>query len=391
MGEGTRRVIGMIDNIGEIPSREKIMEFVKVLWKCNSRFLEGIKERLIELGHNEEEINNRDTCFNIVESYYRKNKIKVPSSLEGWIVDGIIPGYTGQSRPNVYKLCFALEMNEVQTIDFFARSYFDTPFNWKRAEEAIYFFCLKYNKPYSKAEEIKNKVISNDSKLYICRDFSSENVEYNGETNLVGEDIKNIETEEALLQYISENKKSDIKIGKTVKKEINDLLSEIRKNISAPILDRIRDDDESILVGYAANELVDISENDILSMIYGHNPQKGFKNKSPIEYKDFPKCITDKWPKSMTLSNIEQNKGFYDSRRMLIILNFFNFFTVNDNLESNCAEEFFDETNELLVKCGFNSLYWRNPFDLLFYYCAQEEDPIAVFGYLIDKMHGEEM
>ena len=54
-------------------------------------------------------------------------------------------------------------------------------------------------------------------------------------------------------------------------------------------------------------------------------------------------------------------------------------------------DEFVDETNELLARCGYVQLYWRNPYDWMFGYCANaidsDEDPLDQFRMLIEELY----
>ena len=74
----------------------------------------------------------------------------------------------------------------------------------------------------------------------------------------------------------------------------------------------------------------------------------------------------------------------------LIILKFYSFFAdalihKTEDLENGLFYEFVDETNELLAECGYVQLYWRNPYDWLFGYCAYgATNPLDEFKNVID-------
>ena len=56
-------------------------------------------------------------------------------TLVNWLTKGL-PANTAGGRENVYRLCFALEMDAQQTREFFLKAYLERPYNYKNIHEA---------------------------------------------------------------------------------------------------------------------------------------------------------------------------------------------------------------------------------------------------------------
>lgn len=105
------------------------------------------------------------------------------------------------TRNTAFKICFALGLDIKDTNDFFRRVQFERSFDCHTINEAVYYFCIKNSLSYQDAERIvknintvvsvkKNKTIPNTDILY---------------TSLIIDEIKKINNEEKLVDYISAN------------------------------------------------------------------------------------------------------------------------------------------------------------------------------------------
>ncbi len=116
-------------------------------------------------------------------------------TLVNWLTKGL-PANTASGRENVYRLCFALNMNGQQTREFFLKAYLERPFNYKDIHEAVYFFCMNNGYSYSDAIRIIEKIEAEE----IVSNPYADSV-----TEQIGEHLSKFTTEDELLQYISEN------------------------------------------------------------------------------------------------------------------------------------------------------------------------------------------
>ncbi|MEE1066194.1 MAG: hypothetical protein UH249_08695 [Acutalibacteraceae bacterium] len=298
-----------------------------------------------------------------------------------WLSGGT-PVSSSAGRDNVYKLCFALGMNEKQTGEFFLKAYLERPYNYKNIAESVYYFCLKNGLGYSKATEILQKIeeiplSGNDSTIET--------------TELVGRAVDAIRDERDLIKYLAENRASFSKQNKTATEKINQLLTECME-LAEREYSITNPHEESISV---------TNVDELLNVIYGYSARatEGFEEKNgksvpkavykeSISESSFPELIRRNFPQRQQFENIGKNKASYDViRKALVMLNFYHFFadaTVNDaDLESGLFDEFVIEINETLERCGYVQLYWRNPYDWMIGYCACSPSPLAELRDLI--------
>ena len=152
-------------------------------------FLDGLATRLNELG-TPCSIDETDTMLAAVKSRYKDILHKsCPRTVVEW-VRGTTPGIT--NRQNNYDLCYALEMNLKETSSFFQKHYLTIPFILRSRVDAVFYYCLLNQKPYSTVVELLN--FSTD---YVPQDT------VNTSTAQIRTAIRDIKTDEEFLSYLS--------------------------------------------------------------------------------------------------------------------------------------------------------------------------------------------
>ena len=288
------------------------------------------------------------------------------------------PARNQAGRENVYKLCFSLGLNAKETGDFFLKAYLERPYNYKNIHEAVYFFCLNNGLTYNDAERIIAKI---ESLPY------SENPEAQDITEAIGAELKEKITEDEVIRYIVENRSGFGEQNVTAKSHILELIEECQKlaeqemcgacedptseNFSVTTIDSLL----SVIYGYSARSVqADKSSNN------GDKSNFIPKYDKSISKSKFPKLIKENFPQRQQIENIITGKASFDViRKALIMLKFYHFFAdaiLNsaDEYSKYWFDEFVDETNILLAECGYVRLYWRNPYDWMFGYCAYSLD-----------------
>lgn len=300
--------------------------------------------------------------------------ISLPT-LKNWLKKAP-PSGNQVGRENVYKLCFALDMNAKETKEFFLKAYLERPFNYKNIHEATYYFCLNNGLPFSAAESIIAKI---EAEPFVEND-DAENI-----TEKIGYDISSIATEDDFIKYIVNNRSGFEVQNKTATDKINELV-EVCKSLAKAEHKLLYKDEISvknidelltIITGYSARETL--------------NGEKVFKKS--ISKSKLPDAIRQNFPQREQFKNIEDSKAAFDViRKFLILLKFYHFFADAlvhnaENLKQGLFDEFVDETNEMLAECGYVQLYWRNPYDWLFGYCAWADNPLDEFKNVIDEFY----
>lgn len=365
-GEETQNIAGELFKYDfdqdDMPNLDEFVKILRSLWSGNI-FVEGIIEKLKEMGYEDDELQNPKNVVKILKALCNEAGVKI-SSLADWIEKGKRPEHNLNGRKNIYRLCFALKMDAEETKTFFLKKYLDRPFNSKDIEEAVYLFCLRNGKTYSDAMDILEKI----------QDEGKDDEEiYNDLTNHIGDAILSIKTDDEFIKYIINNRNSFKQTrNKTGRDKVSQLLDDCMDIAKVTSIDELLD---LIYFGDYYDDSVHYN-----SRVPIKQKDKDENNNDILYYYEFPKYITTNFPERQQFENILKNKNpSYDSiRKALIILDFFQFFysAKSDELEKGQVDEFEAEINSLLYECGYVQFYKRNPFDLMIYYCALSPSPI---------------
>lgn len=360
-----------------IVAKERIEEFNQNISKVNThdQFYNGIYKRVSEIGYKGKRNSALSIRFFICEQF-RKHNIQMPgkqdnteTNIKRWL-EVSSPNDSTQSRDNVYRLCFALEMNAQETEEFFLKSYLCRPFNFKDYKECVYYFCLNTKRTFADAERL----------IDIVSSITPNNVNKNEETRNIEIALSAVIDEEDFLKEMPKYIYIKSEQQKTVYQEIIDLEERCRK-------------------------IANIEEKGSLlkAIYYDKQRQVGNKflsrdNKMLDQEKFHDTYLKTNFPLETTLSNIRNHKNVTNDRcrKMLILLYFYKFYGEQHNLSVQNGVHYLDVNfvslyqqfemalDNLLNKCGFVELYYRNPYDEFFLSCAKKPDPLYEFRKMID-------
>lgn len=297
-------------------------------------------------------------------------------TLGSWVTKGKV-AHTSNGRRNVYRLCFALNMNADETREFFLKAYLDRPFNCKDLFETVCFFCLNNHLPYPEVERLCETLASAPKK-------KSRTVPES--TVWIESAIRTITTEQELIDFWTAESAAFGNKGVTARTEIQALLQKcyaFAEERSA----------------YDGRKRKVRTPDALLREIYAYSAravEKGVKEYSDQTFANssLPELIKRNFPQRQQLQNIIDGKATDESlRKALVVLNFFAFFA-EDELKMRDSfhygkpseepfEDFQFNMDELLEKCGYVKMYWRNPFDLMFGYCATMDAPLEELQKII--------
>lgn len=338
-----------------------------------------------------------ETLADFISDKCKEKNIVIGSRTKGtissWLKTGL-PANTEKGRENVYRLCFALEMDSDQTKEFFLKAYLERPFNYKNINEAVYFFCLKNRLTYADAQ----RIISSVEAAAPIENIYADNI-----TEVIGMRLSEIETEEKLVQYLVENRSGFVTQNLTATFKIEEL-----KDRCLQIAPK-----EYTYCYPHEKEITVTNVDELLSVIYGYAARATEDGKAiyekTISKSRFPELVRRNWLDRERFAQIlEKKTASYDViRRALILLGFYDFFAnaiVSEKeaeqkrrktganiqaprVEAGLFDEFLDEMNTILSDCGYVQLYWRNPFDWLVGYCAMAPNPPSKLRELIDEYY----
>jgi len=334
-------------------------------------FKEKLCEQIARLNPN---INCSDDSevVRFLTAQFKKHQMDGISSttLKNWLTKAS-PDSTG--RANVFKLCFALEMNAVQTAEFFLKGYLSKPFNYKNTREAAYWYCLQNGKSYNDAQQIIETV---ENGYYTNKSVQPERYSCD-----VAKDLSHMHEDDELIIYLMQHRYTEDEQNFTITEKIGELRQECYGLAEKEVL-------------LSRNETRKVkSPEALLDIIYGYDAAE---MDATIQKSKFPKVIKNNWPNRQLFHKIEKhNVQNYDNyRKVLILLVFYSYYAhaylqqrqkrSNDEIDlQRYADEFECELNQILAECGYVQIYKRNPFDWMMLYCANARNPLNKFRDLI--------
>ena len=347
------------------------------------RFQDKVQDRAVDLGYTG--TTNEELITFLVQRCRQAEVGLSRQTITNWIKQN---APTGSGRENVYRLCFALSMNERETAEFFLKAFLERPFQFKSVRECVYYYCLKNGMSFTYANALIERVEQSPAQSSPFPDDNTAKIE---------QEVTSFRSEERLVRYLSENRSGFETRNQTAICEIKRLL-EVCYKIATREKPLLEEDGKKVKNADA-----------LLQVIYGYAERKteidasGMRCKAipiSISKSKFPKAIRENFPRRQQIENILKGKiqDSYDSiRKALIVLKFYSFYGqkcvkkyeahMSDPYEAegdDTFDEFTDELNGCLYKCGFAQMYWRNPFDWMIGYCAFSGHPLVVFRDLIE-------
>lgn len=314
-------------------------------------FLEGVIQRFNDMGLSFDMSDTDSLTAEIKKRYKSRMGKACPRTVVEWF-RGTPPGVT--NRRNNYELCYALEMNLQETAEFFQKHFLTTPFNYKDASDAVFFYCLLRNRDYS--------VICTMLKAIDERHESSES---ETETQVHARNILSISDDSSFMEYLARHCYSDVQQYKTAKRKIAALVEQHRVGSLADL--------HADLVGFKYQSI---------------------KKEKWVNTHKLPKRFTESLPMDGSFDKIIKGEdvSYEVLRKALIIMLLYDSFgetPATDNPDEIDARmhDFFEETNSELAQCGFAQLYPRHPFDWLIMFCANSSDPMEAFRQICDNWY----
>lgn len=383
------------ENQEDLPGKEYIQQFNE-----ERQFVKKLKQSVLKYDPTAD-VSEVKTISKFLQKICVNELSISRQTLNNWLEDGF-PSKTEGGRENVFKLCFALQMTLEETEEFFVKACYEYPFNFKRLEDSVYYFCLKTKKDYKYAQDMITMLENEPVVDNPVAESITENLRYY---------ITQIDTEEAFLQYIRENRCGFTERNKTAVREVVRLLDRCLNDFGIK---------KAGLTGYLEKKKTDNramkNEEELCEFMYGYRRRSQVDGRRLYEEKEnsmknaslFPRMIFENFPEPKCLQDIRKvkeahdglqnlknpNANIYDStRKALIMLSFFHFFTEYEvvrgkiDVDEEVTEEFIDELNERLDACGYARLYSRHPFDWMIMYCASRQDPVLELQELIDELY----
>lgn len=294
------------------------------------------------------------------------------NTLKSWFKGGPRPKKGEDSRRAMFALAFALELTPAEAAELFHKVYLDRAFDYRNVNEIIYYFCLNNEKSWADATRL----------IDVVNGFNYEGTDHTVYTSQIKSDIDSFADENELLLYLKSHAHNLEKSNVSAKRNLTELIEEAKKIVK----------EEVEQPEYA--ETFRGSDKDSLNFTYevitslSVSGDKG--TKTLFKNARLPKEIKNRFPEAATFSKKEPT---YEELRKLIILlfSYTYWYKVQWTGIDADIDDYIAQINVYLIDSGFSPMYYGNPFDWMFLYCALSERPLDVFrGLLAEVLEDEE-
>ena len=292
------------------------------------------------------------------------SEIASDGTLRNWFDKGTSRKKGDDTRRHMFALAFALRLSVDDTKKLFHKIFLDRAFNYRNEKEVIYYFCLKNNKSWADAKRMIAEVES----------MTIDTSDHTQLTNVIVQNVDVMSDEKMLLAYIRENGYNFEKNSVNASKIFNRYLSEA-KNWA-------KDEISRYALEHQNKWIKNLSNNTLYETITGLNITGKKGTKTVFSNANLPKEIKTRFPEAASFGKKHLTSEEY---RKIIILLFSYGFWYQVQLEEidGGIDDYTDELNNILFDCNCSGLYYGNPFDWLFLFCTQAEQPLDLFRELL--------
>lgn len=316
-----------------------------------------------------------------------KTDIASANTLKNWFTGGPRPKKGDDSRMSMFALAFALQLSPADTAELFHKVYLDRAFDYRNEKEIIYYHCLSHNKSWTDANELIKRISER------CHEAD----DYTIFTSQIKHEIDTLSDDESLISYITKHSHNLEKKSVAAKKIISDLIEKSKNTVEAetqlalmrkmteaahktkaslytnlPQLEHFRNTDAQSL-----NHLYEVITN--CSVRGAKGTKTLFKNAR------LPKEIKTRFPEALTLS--KKDPTYEELRKLIILLASYNYwYCVQEEDETVDIDDYIAEVNVYLDESGLPLMYYGNPYDWLFLYCALSDSPLDIFRGVLSEV-----
>lgn len=334
-----------------------------------------------------------DAKAKFIRGKFKAADMKSPRDIKKWFAPKMKP-----NRDTIFQICFAFRLGVDETNDFFRRVYFDRGFDCHTISEAVYYFCTKNNLTYRDAQDIICRIPTQGK----IKNIPRREVLYTG---TIIEYINSIESADDLIEYITSNINDFLYNHATAIRFIQELWTEISKEhglaqLEGKLIKRSFTDEEDYVAADSG-----ASTWTIFSQIIGLRNESA--NDYAIKYNRsissvlkknvlMPLNAGDCFPSQQGIDALMRGEMKDNDliRKMLVLLVFYTYWAkiiIRNNDEFYLrtdadSERCFDTMNQYLLDAGYQELYAGNPYDWIFMWALNDENPLWAFRFFIGEV-----
>lgn len=368
-------------------------------------FARGLTEFIQKCGYSDSGNPEKKTDW-LYASLSRMGVSVSRSTVRDWFLGQRIPRLVSNSRILMYQVCFALNASLEQVQWFFSHVYFDRSFNCHTLEEAVYYYCFRQHLSYNKAKEYLGKIAEFPS-------LPSNRVDQNISTGDICLFLDGCPSEKEFLAFFEKNKSLFVRWNQTAKTYLRKFMDEIKGKKADR--DLLKKDQKGLQISpeELKNAGLVIQEYLYQKQLSAKRASVRYfsiagKNITSIDFmlerilsvsaglgknSSVPASIRTNFPSkkvfSDLLNKLDTSTSYSAVRKALILLSFYHFwcmqllYPVKDDAIS-LSGVYQEETDALLVDCGYQELFPGNPYDFLFLWAANSNEPLSTLREIVE-------
>ena len=340
-----------------------------------------------------------------IKGKFEAKGIPVPRNIKKWYSE-----HKTIERKTAFQICFAFGLGIEEANDFLRRICLVRGFDCHSVEEVVYFFAVKNGLSYSETMDILKQV-----EMVKPGKMDKEDIVY---TELIIEEIEELETTQELVAYLQENKEKFGYNNATAYEMIQGLWETISKdsgiairekkllysafnkdvcendyedNISPKRKDRKRINDS---IWEIFLQILGLS-GDYVNDIYKDRSIKSIIKDNELLHPLAEDCFPDRDGLNKILNG--EHVSYERVRKMLILLTFYRFWA-NKALMNQHYKTGYDDANRCiftlndnLIEAGYPTLYPGNPYDFIVLVMTNSYAPLLDFREYMREMFYEKM
>ena len=309
--------------------------------------------------------------------------MKPPRDIQAWYTK-----HQPIERDTAFQICFAFGLDGMETDEFFRRIYArERSFDCHRMQEAVYYFCLNNELPYSEARDILEQIpLSKVEK-------PDGSVVY---TASIITDLNRLETKEELIDYLKKNIWKFTTNNATAYKTIRQLWEDAAGHNGLLIR-------ESQRFVSSQDDVANGQYHDLRMGTDSVKPWDAYLAIFQLEKKSVSRLETDRsikpilgrlheaaqdsFPDRQGIDRILRGEhvSYERVRKWLILLTFYTFWVKKALADGDYSAGESDHArclafmDQVLTEAGYPELYVGNPYDWIFLYASKDTEPLRLF------------
>ena len=381
-----------------IPYDDNYLEELRRQTELFRNFGEALDTFLVENGY-AGGVDDVSGKMDFIKQRYKDRGMKTPRNMSKWFLEDIII-----TKSTALQLSFAFDLDIEETEDFLKRICLLRGFDFHDMEDIVYYMAIKCRSDYKTLESVLEKLPNVETQ----RISDSGPVFYTGD---IASEVENIPSLEAVATYIARNAEIFACKHVTATKMLKHMWLRIsgEEGIAAaerriyqvelPETGKSNGFDTSLSVWTIYLQMIGLYGPNVRRASGGRSVRNLLVDSSLI-HAFAVYCYPDRDGLEKALNGVRISDE--RMRKLLILLSFYEYLAGKAVAQGNRSVSGIDaencrlRINDILLSSGYQTLYAGNPYDWIFLFALENDDPLTTFRVdfmqeiYFDKINGRE-